>query len=336
MEALFDLMVKGAGDISWQGGPYLGYNGSLIPGSQIVSVKGGFGNICYQSCQVPAFTMWQGDYRILEGGIARARSATRSIELNCMMGGCLEQRSAPHPVRYLFPRYINLSHCLFIDSSVKLIRGMHYSTFDLHFTIEALQRIMPVAPDLISTFINEYEANRQMQLFTEDVRPDKDIAGSACEMLMYAQRKDNKAEILEHLGLMLLIKVFLYKQQLNGKKGLDKMQQRILSGLQELRKALLWEISQFSTTKFYAQKYLGTNESDLRKHFKNAFGISAFAYWRTAKIDHALYLLLNTGKPIKEIAFEAGFISPKAFNKEFKKYYNDTPTYYRKSMSTKK
>lgn len=335
MKALFDLMFEGSSDVLWHSGAYAGYNGPIIGGSKQVCVTGGFGNILYQNIQVPTFNLWDGNYNIFASGIARARSPIRSIELNCIMSGGLEQRSAPHPMRYLFAQYINLSHTLSMDSKVKLIKGMRHRTFDLHYTIQALKQIIDVDPEIIGQFINEYEANRQMRLFADDVRPSPEIIRAIDEMARYALRKDRDPEVLEYFGRMLLIQVFLYKRLLNGKKGLDKMQKRVLVGLETLRQALLRDIQFYENTKYYAIQYLNICETDLRKHFQNAYDLTPFAYWRSAKMDNALYLLLNTDQPIKDIAYATGFISSKSLTKEFKKYYEIAPLKYRKLMIIK-
>jgi AraC-like DNA-binding protein len=67
-----------------------------------------------------------------------------------------------------------------------------------------------------------------------------------------------------------------------------------------------------------------------RKEFKKYTGLSPSQYHLALRIQQAKDLLVNTGKSIKEIAFELGFSSEFHFSKLFKEKAGITPSQYRK------
>ncbi len=70
--------------------------------------------------------------------------------------------------------------------------------------------------------------------------------------------------------------------------------------------------------------------SRLRVLFKEAAGIPLGSYIQNYRLNYAMSLLRTTKMPIAEIAEEAGFGSPQAFSRVFKKETGKTPRLYRK------
>lgn len=76
---------------------------------------------------------------------------------------------------------------------------------------------------------------------------------------------------------------------------------------------------------------LNLSESRLRTVFKDAAGISLGSYVQNYRINRAMALLRTTTLSIADIAEEAGFGSPQAFSRCFKKEMRDTPRSYRQN-----
>lgn len=71
------------------------------------------------------------------------------------------------------------------------------------------------------------------------------------------------------------------------------------------------------------------SESRLRVLFKEAAGIPLGSYIQNYRINRAMALLRTTDLPIADLAEEAGFGSPQAFSRVFKKETGHTPRSYR-------
>lgn len=74
---------------------------------------------------------------------------------------------------------------------------------------------------------------------------------------------------------------------------------------------------------------LGCSGSRLRTHFKEAAGISVGGYIQNYRLNRAMALLRTSNLSIADIAEEAGFGSPQAFSRTFKKETGQTPRNYR-------
>ena len=72
-------------------------------------------------------------------------------------------------------------------------------------------------------------------------------------------------------------------------------------------------------------KLVGVNEYKLKKGFKELFGTTVFGYVHQCRMDKAKYLLLETTKTAKEIAYEIGYGSPQHFSKAFKSQFGVAP-----------
>lgn len=77
-------------------------------------------------------------------------------------------------------------------------------------------------------------------------------------------------------------------------------------------------------------KAIGLSESRLRFLFKEAAGIPLGSYIQNYRINRAMNMLQTTQHSISHISEEAGFGSPQAFSRIFKKEVGQTPRSYRK------
>jgi len=74
---------------------------------------------------------------------------------------------------------------------------------------------------------------------------------------------------------------------------------------------------------------LGWSPSRLRVLFKEAAGIPLGSYIQNYRLNYAMSLLRTTDMPVAAIAEEAGFGSPQAFSRVFKKETGKPPRIYR-------
>lgn len=81
------------------------------------------------------------------------------------------------------------------------------------------------------------------------------------------------------------------------------------------------------------KKYIFYSYSYVCRSFNKYLGKSLLNYLNEIRLEHSKYLLRNTRYSILEIANNIGFSSVGYYNKIFKKYYNITPTAYRKKST---
>ena len=90
------------------------------------------------------------------------------------------------------------------------------------------------------------------------------------------------------------------------------------------------------TSKFQIEllcKHISRSESQTIRIFKNAYGITPYAYVLGKKIDLAKKMLTETNLSIKQIAIKLCFIDEYYFSNTFKQKTGYTPTQYRRSRT---
>lgn len=81
-------------------------------------------------------------------------------------------------------------------------------------------------------------------------------------------------------------------------------------------------------------KLLNVNASYLSTLFKCETGSTLTDYVNRKRVDHGIFLLNTTNLPIQTIAQQCGIQDVNYFTKTFKKYINQTPTEYRRQISS--
>lgn len=79
----------------------------------------------------------------------------------------------------------------------------------------------------------------------------------------------------------------------------------------------------------------GLSRNYFSARFRARFGRTAQSYLLLRRIEAARLLLISTGLPVKEIAFECGIPDPNHFNKQFRQIAGMSPTDYRAQHAKK-
>lgn len=74
---------------------------------------------------------------------------------------------------------------------------------------------------------------------------------------------------------------------------------------------------------------IGTSERALTRLFSKYAGVSPAAVWRSMRLAHGKWLLVNSSKTVTQIALECGFVDNAHFSKWFKRTWGESPRAYR-------
>lgn len=77
----------------------------------------------------------------------------------------------------------------------------------------------------------------------------------------------------------------------------------------------------------------GVSHEHLTRCFREETGQTPIQYLTRLRLEHAIYLLLNTGEPIQTVAVSCGFVSGNYFAKVFRQHLKCSPEEYRRRMS---
>ncbi len=159
----------------------------------------------------------------------------------------------------------------------------------------------------------------------------EDPDGRFLELLLkmeneFSELRENYDTILAECQKLMIF--FLLRKQYSGTRG--------GSTSDTLRYAISFIQENFYTeinTEQLANS-LGYSYHRFRHLFKQEFGATINQYITNQRLNHAMQLLRNTSKTVKEIASECGFSNQTRFISAFKSVLNITPTQYRNSTDT--
>lgn len=86
----------------------------------------------------------------------------------------------------------------------------------------------------------------------------------------------------------------------------------------------------------YLSKFMGYSKTHFMAVFKQHTGSSCTEFIIQVRLSKACDMLINTSNPVLEIATAVGFNNLSNFNRQFKRYYELTPSQYRKQFCKRK
>lgn len=331
MNAWFPIRSDKFQYMDWSEGPYKGFKGPLISEGKAASVSGGFGNMLFQGKLRPLFSFWLNDYAILESFLARTAFNFRTMEFRMLLKSSIEHRSRPYSWSRFKAFEMNLSHSLAMDSDVRFERGCHYRSFDIHFEPEMFERLALTMPELVCPFLNDYYAGRELHLFKVDLPPNVAIVELMYAMIGHVTEDGLSPFLLDQMGEALLGQIFLWKAEIEQRRGLTDRQLEIARNLTAVKNMLTVEDASFKGIKQLAQ-IAKMSPTMFKTEFKKLTGFAPFRYWQQGKIQQAVLRLLTTRDSVKDIALSVGFSDGQSFDKAFKKMFEESPSDYRKRI----
>ena len=226
---------------------------------------------------------------------------------------------------------MNLDHSLAMDSEVKFEKGCHYQSVDVHFKPEIFEKLALLMPELVCPFLDDYYAGRVLSLFKQDILPNAAILESVRSMVEHITEVGLSPLLLDRRGEMLLGQIFLLKAEIEQRRGLSDSQKNISFKLDEIRRELIKEENEFKGVLHYAQR-ANMSATKFKVGFKKETGFAPFSYWSLGQLQRALLKLLTTNDSVKDIAYEIGYGDTAAFDKAFRKVFEESPSEYRKRM----
>jgi AraC-like DNA-binding protein len=223
---------------------------------------------------------------------------------------------------YLKEGQFNILYLPVLDGTALFEQEGEYRVFKVYFPPSILQPYEPTFPYL-KEFLQQVAAGEPALLLKEHGWVNAEISYIVNQLLRCtydeAVRKLYYDTLVKELLLLLLLQ----------KKRVSVNGQRYMESIYEARSIIQKNTNRHFTITEIARQ-VGLNEQKLKNGFKQVFGTEIFQFMLQAKMQKAWVLVLETEKPLKEIAGLVGYTSMQNFLTAFKKYFNDTPGSLRK------
>jgi AraC-like DNA-binding protein len=113
-------------------------------------------------------------------------------------------------------------------------------------------------------------------------------------------------------------------EQINENIELRKLKSEEMNRMLAVKEILINHIDHPFSLRDLAHK-VGTNEFNLKRNFKIAFGTTVYGYLNQYKMEMAKNMLLQKDITIAEISIKMGYTYPTHFSSAFKKYFGYLP-----------
>ncbi|MFA4871248.1 MAG: AraC family transcriptional regulator [Pedobacter sp.] len=142
----------------------------------------------------------------------------------------------------------------------------------------------------------------------------------------FCKRLFLESKVIELLALQLS-----QFEQAQNDEPVNRLTKEDLDKMHEVKEILIANIdSQFSLRTL--AHMVGTNEFNLKRNFKAAFGTTVYGYFNQYKMEQAKMMLLEGDSKISEVSSKIGYKHATHFTSAFKKYFGYLPTRLKMSL----
>lgn len=303
------------------------FKGPVLPNSKSIIGSAYFGQLTFQHFKSEGFEIWFSNYHIDYDTTIIGKADIPVLELHIQFLNQFNISWDGIGENTLKPYQYNISYTPFVNNKVKFLGDRSYHTFDIHFTLDYLNRFSPGSVAL-AKFINKAEKRKPASISDMDRFLSPEMIAIINSIL-----QSNFNEILNRFFIECKVGelLTLILDQVAGKHPLLplKLSEYDIDKLKEAREIILADFEEDISLSTLSRR-VALNEYKLKKGFKYLFGTSVFEYRHKARMERAKLLILDTNLPIIDIAFMSGFNHLSNFQKAFKRHFNYTPAELKK------
>ena len=300
---------------------------AVIPGSDASSAAGKYGKILFQQIEA-------GEIRIIYTTFLADEDI--AIDFRCSPGTMQTHVALKNDSHYfisgigelfLAEGQFNMIDSAKLEGTLFLEKGKEYRTVHLIFSSQFLDKLMPAFQ-----YLEEWLASDSPQprlLFKVHPWLSEQLKKVINSLLNCTCISDERRQFYREIKAMEFFCLALN----NGSGAVTqavRLTRRNIELIHASKHIMDNNFDQHITIASIA-KQTGMNEFKLKAGFKQLFGISMFEYLMKTRMQTAKDLLLETDKPIKEIAVLTGYATKQSFLNAFKRYFHDTPGAFRKN-----
>lgn len=296
-------------------------SGFVLPGSKISYCETDFGTITTQQFFADHFSLRYSVYNLIKKVALLIQEEAELLRTQFVLKGKIRIQAQDEENIYIREGQFFLFNADEQKTKAYIENKMEHRIFDATYSHEFLQPLLQAFPSL-QGFIQKQEASESYSVF------DNAFNGSG-EMtkIVYDLLRCPYDENLRKLYFENKVNDFLFEtlhKAFSGKRAENNIANSDQDALFIARDLILADITKHLTIKEISQK-VNLNEFKLKSGFKEIFGMGPFELLLQARMEKARELLLETDKPMKEIAALTGFEFLTNFIAAFRKYYGYTP-----------
>lgn len=315
------------GPILTQPGFPASYKDSRISGSEQVYAEGTYGVIFLQSIPAGSITFLYTIFKLKEDMALDFQCAPQTIQVHAAM----KNDSLFHIMGigdlHFCEGQFNLLDSVRLDGSYYLEKDNEYRTLHIDFSSTFLDKLLPAMPYLEAWIASGNEISRVL------FQSNGWLSLQQRELLnqvLYNPYSGSMQTVYREIKAMEFMLLLLSQDTIDVTPAMH-LTRRHINAIEQSRIIMDEAFDQHLNIATLSEQ-TGMTEFKLKAGFRKIFGISIFEYFLQTRMRVARDLLLQTDKPIKEIALLTGYSSKQSFLHAFKKFYHDTPGSYRRNQ----
>ena len=296
-------------------------SGLLLPGSETSTAETDFGTIFIQEFNTEHYSIRYNIFNFLKKITLLFSEERTGIRSRFVLEGSLNIKTNGKGKVHLKEGQFVLLSGLDKDETVIFDKGKEYRLFDTAYSVDLLKKLVASFPSL-----NEFISNDGTPKALLKINKPR-YASSKMTEIVYDLLKCPYDEKLRKLYFENKINDFLFEvlaQTYKAEPGVVDLVQREKDAVFNARDIILTDLKQHFTIRQISEQ-VQLNEFKLKAGFKQLFGTGMFECLLRARMEKAKKLLIETDKPMKEIASLTGYEFLTSFITAFRKYFDYTP-----------
>lgn len=310
-----DLKPEAPGDFS----PF------LVLDSSVNYAEGNYGRLVLQEVEANPFHVLYNIYVIRQRFLLHFNRDAPLLLLHVLLKNNLRYQVSDMGYFDLKEGQFNIFYLPRVDGTCFFEGGGEYRTFNVFLPVSMLEHYATLFP-FVQEFIDQITEKNTASLLRQHGWINSNITHIINQILQceYPEpiRKVYFNTVLKELLLLLLQQQYDNIHQVRQVHSLKQ-------SLYAIKNTIERNTNEHFTIGQLARGE-GLTELKLKNGFKEFFGITIFQFLLQARMQKAWLLVLQTDKPVKEIARLTGYTTKQNFVTAFKKYFNATPGSLRK------
>ncbi|MGF7230395.1 helix-turn-helix domain-containing protein [Arachidicoccus sp.] len=330
MKDLFDIQSDFGDYFGFENRVHKSYKGLILPGSELYSLHGDFGNMVFQGIFRPLYHIWFSNYETRQRRHTLSRAAYGSVELSMLIRSNIAYNLWQPSGRVLHKQsQFNLIHSTHMENKALFEKDSFYTTLDYHAQPLLLDMLYQQYPEIMYDFLNEIEAGRNVLFYPKHLYATlpmlqlaRTITALLAEPILDTFLLDTSVILLFGFAIRCSLEMSSKRFRYDQKKEMDEKLNAALA-------ALLSDLKKFRGIAYYA-RMVGMSATSFKKLFQLILNEGPYGVWNKNRMNEVFQDVVHTNLTFDDIAINHGFAGGDSLTKAFKKYHKVPPSYYRK------
>lgn len=307
----------------------------ILKFAESYTASGDYGLMHFQELKLQNLTIWFSHYLMQHATVIRSRIEQPILEGHITLKNRMAQSLGKSTNVILDKGEFNVTYTPFTENKAYFPDNGEYITFDIHPSLQFLERVSVDFPSLTSFLEKIHKGSEQ----AFSLLKYRSFIGTDMEFLVkkivdHQTSPDATRSYTEVLAMELLL-LFL----LRSRKPLNrdiKVYNRYIEEILHVRDILkhqaeLYDFEDLYDTEVQLADKVGLSIYQFKTAFKLAFGVGPYQMLKDFRFEKAQKLLSDTSLSIFDVALKTGYQSSESFTKAYEKKFGIPPSKYRRS-----